>query len=149
MIGFRLDPDLSAAVLDDLFAYGQTDALSRVFRAEMQPLKDNKNMFCLFGHNPDTVIAHTEQPFRGSVLGPHRYHRWFFSAELDRVPNQILENLRQVRALPPDHRQGAVCDPRAALSNRGTESQQHLFHHRLAINLLACGAISSDSRKSQ
>src|ERR1700690_3162942 len=31
MIGFRLDPDLSAPVLDDLFADGQTDAVAGEF----------------------------------------------------------------------------------------------------------------------
>ena len=53
-------------------------------------------------------------------FGLHRNHRWFFPAELDRVANQVLEDLRDLRAIRPDSWKLPVSDERAAFLNRRT-----------------------------
>src|SRR5208282_1179413 len=86
-----LDPDLSATVLDDLLADGQTDSVARIFGPGVQTLEDDKNMFCVLRVNADAVIAHAEQPLRARLLRAHGNFRRIFPVELDRIPDQILE----------------------------------------------------------
>ena len=134
MVGLRVYPDLPAAALDDLLADGQTNSVARIFGPGMQPLKHNKNIFRMLRRNPDPVIAHAEQPLGPRVLGLHGNRRRFFSAKLDRVANQILENLDYLRPVRPHRRQFAMRDHRAAFSNRRPQTQQHLFHRRVTID---------------
>src|SRR4029077_14274592 len=105
--GFRLHPDSSTGTLDDLFADGQTDAVARIFRARVQTLEDHENVFRELGCDSDSVIAHAEQPVLTGLLRLHRNLRRLFPAELDGVPNQILEDLRHLRTIGPDG--GEVC----------------------------------------
>ena len=64
-----------------------------------------------------------------------------FPRNLIRVPDQILEDLRHLRAIRPHRRQRPMRDHRAALLNRRTQTQQNLFHRRITIDTFASRAI--------
>ena len=71
----------------------------------VQALEDDKNFSAVLRRNADPVIAHAEQPLLARFLGLHGDHRRFFPAKLDRVSDQILEDLRHLRAVRPNRRQ--------------------------------------------
>src|ERR1700682_2329533 len=85
--GLRLHPDLPAIALHDLLADGQADAVTRIFSAGVQTLKDNKNVFRILGRDPDSVIVHAEQPSQSGFFRLYGNHRRLFPAKLDGVPN--------------------------------------------------------------
>src|SRR6266436_677316 len=89
--GLRFHPDLSAIALDDFFADGQADAVSRIFRARVQTLEDNEDVFRELRRNSNSVIAHGELPSLSGFLSLHGNHRRLFPAKLDGVSDQILE----------------------------------------------------------
>src|SRR5579862_10003263 len=94
--------------LHNLLADGQADSVARIFRARMQPLEDDENILRILGSDSDPVIAHAEKPPLARSLSPHRNLWLVFAAELDRVSNQILKELRHLRPLRPHPRQRVV-----------------------------------------
>ena len=92
----RLDPDLSPIALDNLLADGKPNAIARILGASVQPLEDDKNIVDVFGRYADAVVAYAEKPMRVALLGLHGNFGRLAAAELDRVPNQILQELRDL-----------------------------------------------------
>src|ERR1035438_6391272 len=102
--GLRLRPDPSAVAFDDLFADGQADAIARVFAAGVQTLEDDKDVFRVLRGNSDSVIAHAEQPVLARLFRLRGNYGRLFPAELEGVSDQILEDLRHLRAVRPHRR---------------------------------------------
>jgi hypothetical protein len=108
-----------------------------------------KNASLVFRGNADSVIAHAEQPVWAGSFRPKRNHGWVFTAELQSIPDQVLEDLRHLGAVGPDHREFFGCDDGVAFLNGGDQSLQHFFQHRVAIDVHARGAVPADSRECQ
>src|SRR6202140_114454 len=137
--GLRLYPYFSAQALHDLFADGQANAVSGILRAQVQALEDHENVFRELGRNSNSVIGYAKQPLLAGFLRVYENLRRFCPAELDGVPNQILEHLRHLRAIAPDG--GKVCmrEDGVALLNRGSQALPDFFHHRIAIDTRISG----------
>src|SRR5216684_1028702 len=113
--GLRLHPDPAAVAFNDLFADGQANAVSRVFRAGVQALEHDKNVFRELWRNSDAVIVHAELPSMSGFFSLHGNHWRLLPAELDGVPDQILEELRQLCPVGPHHGKRIVGDHSATL----------------------------------
>ena len=82
----------------------------------MKALENHKNAFEVLRLNADAVIAHRENPFRTLFPGLFcgNWKRLQFgrdadlrrcrSPKLNRIADEILEQLRQLRAIGNDHR---------------------------------------------
>src|SRR5208283_5736197 len=120
--GLRLYPDPPAIVLDDLLADGQADPTARVFGTRVQTAEDDKNVFRVLGRDSDSVIAHVEPPLLIGLFSLHGNHRRLLAAELDGIPDLILEDLPHVGAVSPHGRKLRMGDDRSTLLNRRGQS---------------------------
>ena len=68
----------------------------------MQALKDRKDAIELIARHPDPVVADGEFPSIRERLGPHVNLGRGVALELQRVADQVLEDLDQVRRAGPD-----------------------------------------------
>src|SRR3984885_9755224 len=100
-----VEPDPAAEVLDDLPAHRQADARSRVRGPLMQALEDQENAVSILRFDPDSVIGDGKRPERAVALGRDDDARRLLAGELQRVADQVLEDDRHQRELPPHHRQ--------------------------------------------
>src|SRR5262249_28923057 len=122
LAGLGFDPDTAAMVLDDLPAHGKADAGALVFRAVMEPLEDEEDALQVLFLDADAGVAHLEVPLLaflhgldmhldGTIVGP----------ELDRVADQVLEQLQKLHPLAGNRRQLVPRDLRLALGDRGLQ----------------------------
>src|SRR6185437_1776399 len=63
MTQFGLDPNSSAIVLHDFFAYGQPDPVTWVLSAGMEPLEYLENQVFVFFGYADAIVEDRKQPF--------------------------------------------------------------------------------------
>jgi hypothetical protein len=117
-------PNLSAVVLDNLPADGEPNSVAGILGARVQAVEHDKYLLSIFGSNANSVIANSECTQRAGRFGLHRNHGWFFSAKLDGVPNQILEDPRQLPAIGPHIGQRSTGNYRAALFNGRSQIQE-------------------------
>ncbi len=107
--GLRLDPDAAAVALDDLLADRQADAGARVLVAAVQALEDHEDALDVLRrrcrcrcraredcHSPPVAAA----PRRGCAAARP-------AAELDRVADQVLEQLRRAALSSASDRRAA------------------------------------------
>ena len=92
----RLDPDAPAMALDDLLADGKADAGARVLAHGMQPLKQHEDALEVLRLDADAVVGHRDAPFARLLGGAHVDARQRRPAELERVADQVLEELREL-----------------------------------------------------
>ncbi len=114
----RLDPDSPATTLDDFLADRQADAVTWVFGARVQAMEHFKNFPCTFRCDSNSVITHVEPPVLILVFRLHGNFRRFLAAELNGVPDQILEDLSQLSAVSLNLWKLGITDRRAALLDR-------------------------------
>src|ERR1019366_4419432 len=88
-------------MLDNLLTDGQTNSVARIFGPRVQALEHGKNALRKLRRNADPVIAHAEQPLAAGFLGLHGNRRRLLAAEFDRVLNQILKDLCDLRERSP------------------------------------------------
>src|SRR5262245_9677714 len=117
--GLRFHPDAPAVALDDLLADRQADAGAGVLAAAVQALEHLEQPPGLARVNADAVIPHGELPVpvhppRGNVDAGGR-----LPAKLERVGDEVLQDLFEPRGLPRDRRQGVVCDGRLLFGDDG------------------------------
>src|SRR5216684_3443540 len=147
--GLRLHPDPAAIAFNDLFADGQANAVSRVFRAGVQALEDNEDVFRELWRNSNSVIAHGELPSLSGSFSLHGNHWRLLPAELDGIPDQILEDLRQLRAVGPHHGKRIMGDHSATLLDGGRQNLQYIGHDSIAVDRPGGGVVPADARKRQ
>src|SRR6266568_2722364 len=133
--GLGLDPDPPAVALDDLLADGEADAGAGVLGAGVQPLEDDEDPVHVLRIDADPIVPDGEQPFlavgsgrdvdRRSHCGP---------AELDRVPDQVLEHLREAAGVSVDRRERAARHRGAALVQRRSQVEEGLIERRARVD---------------
>lgn len=89
---FGLDPDSSAALLDDAFADRQTDAGTRELTA-MQPLEDPKDLLVIARIDPNAVVSNGELNRVAGVGSGNMNLRRLRTAETNGVREQLTEEL--------------------------------------------------------
>src|SRR5262249_20631605 len=98
-----LDPDPSAMAVDHLLAYREADPGTGVFIPGMQPLEHHEDTLEVLLLDADTVVGDRKTPFAFQVLEADvDAHRLVLLPELDRVADQILEELRELRVVGTD-----------------------------------------------
>ena len=70
------------------------------------------------------------------ALGAHPHPRATVGAELQRVRDEVLQQLLELRAVAHHHRQVADLDLRARLDHRGGERAQHVGGDRAELDRL-------------
>src|SRR5881394_390729 len=119
----RLHPDATAVPFDDLLADCEPDAGARVLRPCMEPLEELEDPLAVLGIDTDPVVADREDPLR--LRAPRRdvHPGGGGAAELDRVRDQVLEELDHLQALGRDPGQGVVGHHGLALLYRQLQVQ--------------------------
>src|SRR5206468_7185881 len=114
----RFGPDAAALAFDDLLADSQDDAGSRVFLLDVQALEDDEDPRGVLGIEADAVVADGEDPLVAFAPGRDMDEGRGLAAELDRVADQILEDLPESNRVGPECRQGVVRDDGSRLLDR-------------------------------
>src|ERR1700761_9083141 len=102
----------------------------------MQPLKEAENLLCMFGGNADPVVADGKFPEIAFTDGANTNSGRKAFAILQRVIEEVLEELKQVDFLYPDVRQFSVFDLGAGFLAYRTEVCKRLVQHAAGRNRL-------------
>src|SRR3954449_11866882 len=103
--GVRVQPDPAAVPLDDLLAHRQADAGPGELVLAVQTLEDHEDALAVLGLDADAVVAAAEQVLgRRAVVGALLLHGQahggrLFTAELDRIADEVLEQSGEERLL--------------------------------------------------
>src|SRR4051794_26660848 len=92
----RLDPDAPAVALGDLFADGEADAGAGVFAHGMQALEQHENALEVLRLDADAVVGDADAPLRVFLQRRDANARHRLAAELERIADQVLEELREL-----------------------------------------------------
>src|ERR1044071_2564595 len=95
----RRHPDRSAMALDDLLADREADAGAGVFPHRVQPLEDHEDALEVLRLDADAVVGDGDLPRIALVLGADVDARYAGAAELERVADQVLEQLRELHVV--------------------------------------------------
>ena len=100
----------------------------------MKTVKDVEDPFVLGGGDSKAVVAHGDVPAAVSSLGGE-VHCWrFFAAVLDRVPDQVLNELQQLRGVSRNGRERIGCDDRTRFDDRGVQVRERLDQDLVAVD---------------
>ena len=115
----------------------------------MQALKDRKDAIELIAWNPDPVVADGEFPSIREHLCPHVNFGRGVALELQRVADQVLEDLDQVRRAGPDGGERIMSHLRVTFPYRGGEILHGLLKHEFTVGLFKGLAFRPDPRVFQ
>ncbi len=97
--GLGIHPDPAPMPLDDRSARRESDTRSGDLLSGMQAVEDVENPFVVGRGDPNAVVSHEDVPAAVDSLSGE-VHCWrFFAAVFDRVPDQILNELQQLRGV--------------------------------------------------
>src|SRR5882762_472430 len=117
----RFNPDLPSIAFNYFLANRQSNAVSRVFLASIQTLKNDENQVLVFRRNPNAVIGYRKLPHSALRFCGDPDGRRFLGAKFESVTNQVLEELQHLRSVGGyDWKVVARNDCRALL-NRGLQ----------------------------
>src|SRR5947208_15730283 len=135
--GPGLHPDAPAVALDHLLDDRQADPGSRVLALVVQALEHHEDALEVLRLDADAVVAHREFPFRALVGGAHVHGgRGIGLAELQRVADQVLEQLRELSFVAMDRRQLVLRHRRAGVLDRGAQVGERTLKGRLGLDRL-------------
>src|SRR4051795_12497268 len=92
----RLEPDAPAVALGDLLADGKADAGAGVLAHGMQALEQHEDALEVLRLDADAVVGDADAPVAALVDGRDVDPRYARAAELERVADQVLEQLREL-----------------------------------------------------
>src|SRR3954465_572415 len=101
-------------VLDNLLAGSKTDSRSLHFFS-VQSREDSEDAGLVFTRNTDAVVLDGEHEITVSGFGRHVNHWFSFVPILDRISDQILQQLCQPDRIVNDRRQLVMCNARTAV----------------------------------
>ena len=93
LAGFRGHPDSSLVLLNDALAGRQTDAEALVLFSRVEAPEWGEYVLVVFGVNPDTVVGDRDLPTVSLTGRINADDGWLFAAELERIRDQILQQL--------------------------------------------------------
>ena len=121
--GYGVDPDLAPMLLDDSLAGGESYAGARN-TSIVQPLEEPKNTVPIFALDADAVVGYRELPLRSGWNGGDMDGKRALSPILDRVRDQILEDLNELRFVSPNDGQRIVSNCSTAVGDCFPQIQQ-------------------------
>src|SRR4051794_20490286 len=92
-----LQPDAPAVAVHYALADGEADAGALVFLARVEALEDLEDAVRVARLDPDPVVADREAPPGALLLRVDLDARWLRATELQRVGQEVLEHLSQLR----------------------------------------------------
>src|SRR3954453_13534431 len=104
----RLRPDPAPVSLHDSLADRQAAPRARVLLLGVQPLEDHEDPPRVARVEPDPVIADREHPLLALASGGEVDVGRALAPELDRVADQVLEELADLGAVAPHGGEGVV-----------------------------------------
>ena len=146
LAGAARHPDPSAVLVDDALADGQPDAGARVVLLAVQALERLEDALGMLEVHADAVVAHREAPAAVVALGEDAHARSFLTGELHRVPDEVLKDAREVRAVREHDRELADGHLRAAALDRAGERLERLLDDALGRHLLERQASAAGAR---
>ena len=125
----RLDPDAAAVPFHNRPADGQSDPGSRKDLLGVQPLNGLK-IFSRSAASMPMPLSRTANSHPASCVGGGHVHAWCLQpAELDRVADQILEQLSQLRGIARNGGQRVAAYLGTAVLDFGSQVRQSLLQH--------------------
>ena len=94
-----LHPDPAPMPLDDRSARRESHTRSGDLLSGMQAVEDVENPFVLGRGDPNAAVSHEDVPAAVDSLSGEVHCRRFFAAVFDRVPEQMLNELEQLRGV--------------------------------------------------
>ena len=138
----RLHPDSPAVPFDDLLADREAHPRPRVLLCRMQLLEDREDLIGVLHVYADAVISDGEEPLVAPRIALHTNpHCWrLLTSELNRVSNQVLEELDELCLITHYHRQRLFwqCNRRPALLDGGLEVVDGVLDDSLAVHRFEC-----------
>src|SRR5437764_14176871 len=116
--GRRLDPDPAAVDVNDSLADGQADTRARILVGAVQTREHAEDALGLRRVDADPVVPNAEAPAVGHLGRPDADARRLVAGELDRVRDQVLEQLAQSARVPGDRRQRSDLDVSTRIGDR-------------------------------
>jgi hypothetical protein len=95
----------------------QSDAGTGIFLPAVKPLKDDEDALGVLRGNADAVVSYGERPPIAASAGREVNAGWFIAPELDRVSDQVLEQLSELGAVGHHHRERVVGEKGSILFN--------------------------------
>jgi hypothetical protein len=145
-IGIGLDPYSAAVAFYDPLADGQPDARAGILVLSVQPLEDFEYAIIVAGINTYSVVMYAEDPFvlpwfarNVDYGGDARF------PELDRVRNQVLNQLQELRLIAKDNGQFALCNSRAPFLDSALQVPHGVLHDAAHIDLLKWVSVCCDT----
>src|SRR5579872_6602741 len=100
----------------------------------MQALKHAENPLGILRIDTDSVVLHGEQPLFRIPLGRDVNSQRFFGSVLDRISDEVLENLLEHHQVTNHRRQRFRADGGTTLFNGGLEICQRLREYVVAVD---------------
>ena len=134
----RLHPDLSAVPLNDLLAERQAYPCTLILLGRVQALEDGEDFIGVLHVHADAVVFDGElPPFPLCITFHADLHLWRArTSKLDRVADEVLEELGELRLVAHNHRQRSFWqrDRRLVLLDGGLEVVDGLVDNTLAVH---------------
>ena len=109
-------------------------------RAAVQALEQHEDALEVLGRDADAVVAHREAPAGVARLGLDVHLRRLGAAELDRVAEQVLEQLGELRRIGHHDAAAARSVIRAPLSSIATRRSA------IAVSTIAAQSVGANGR---
>jgi hypothetical protein len=132
--------------LDDLLRDRKSNTVAVVLRAPMQALEHLKNQLAIFFVDSDPVVLDTKQPIAVAFLGADVDVRQTIAVKLQRISDQVLKHLRQLRFVGGHRRKFVTHDFGVAFVDRDLEAVECAFHRDLGIDFYRHSALRAAAR---
>lgn len=103
--------------LDNSLTEGKTYSCAGIFFSRVEALENDEQLVLVPRINADTVVPHREYTTVIILLSRNVYPWLFLASELDRVTDQVLEYLNELRLIRYDVRQIVVRHQRSGFAN--------------------------------
>src|SRR5947207_11340852 len=148
--GRRLYPDAAAVAVGDPPADRQADAGAGVLLAAVEPAEHLENALGVALLDADAVVAYDDVPLTRLVDAlDANLRRDVVARELDRVGDQVLQQLADLGRVALHGAERAMGDRRPALEDRAFVRAQHAFEDRVGIDRHALDLDAADARVPQ
>src|SRR5262249_52747798 len=145
----RLGPDPAAVALDDLLADREADPGPGVAVPRVQALEDDEDPLRVPHLEADAVVSYRDDPLLAFAVRLDPDVRRILPAELDRVRDQVLEELADLVWVDLHAREIAGFDPGAALLDRDLHAVEDIPQDRREVRREERPAVRADAGESE
>ena len=143
--GSDFEPDASTVALDDFLDDGEPDAVALVLPALVQPPEHLKDAVSILLVDTDAVVLNPELALAIALFGADTDQRLAVAMKFDRVADDVLKHLTELRLVGANRGEFAPHNLGAALVDGGFERQDRIFHDQRALDLDRHLGVRADS----